>query len=85
MGTHMKTTVELSDPLLSEAKAVAARERTTLRLLIEEGLRVVLARKRKGHAFHLRKASFKGKGLQAGLQGASWGDVRDAAYRGRGG
>ena len=37
----MKTTVEISDSLAEEAKRVAARERTTLRALIEAGLRAV--------------------------------------------
>jgi hypothetical protein len=33
----MKTTVEISDALLSEARAVAAREKTTLRALLMRG------------------------------------------------
>ncbi len=35
----MKTTLELPDALLIEAKAVAARRRTTLRAMIEHALR----------------------------------------------
>ena len=42
MGSHMKTTVEIADPLFHEAKRVAAKEGKTLRQLIEEGLRAVL-------------------------------------------
>ncbi|MEI8310434.1 MAG: hypothetical protein WCH98_06745 [Verrucomicrobiota bacterium] len=35
----MKTTIELPDALLIEAKTVAARRRTTLRSLVENALR----------------------------------------------
>lgn len=37
--SSMKTTIELPDQLLIEAKAVAARRRTTLKAMIENGLR----------------------------------------------
>ncbi len=43
MGARMKTTVEISKALLEEAKKLAARERTTLKRLIEQGLRQALA------------------------------------------
>lgn len=36
--THMKTTLELSDELLMEAKALAARRRTTLKALFTRAL-----------------------------------------------
>lgn len=39
MDPHMKTTIELDDRLLIEAKALAARQRTTLRAVIERALR----------------------------------------------
>jgi hypothetical protein len=88
MGTHMKTTLDVSTPLLEEAKAVAARERTTLRALVEEGLRAVLARKRSSRQFRLRDASFKGgRGLHPDFAArGGWSRLREAAYdEGRGG
>ncbi len=35
----MKTTIDLSDGLLAEAKATAARRRTTLKAMVEHALR----------------------------------------------
>lgn len=81
----MKTTVELSDAALAEAKRVAARDGTSLRALLEEGLRRVLAdRRRRDSAFRLRDASFKGEGLSPEFEGRSWPAVRDEIYRERG-
>ena len=42
MGSLMKTTIEMSDPLFKSAKELAQRSQTTLRALIEEGLRMRL-------------------------------------------
>ncbi|HEX8013204.1 MAG TPA: DUF2191 domain-containing protein [Casimicrobiaceae bacterium] len=81
----MKTTVELPDSLLEEAKRVAARQDTTLRVLIIEGLRRVLVERKRSGVFRLRKATFKGKGLQPDVAGASWERVREMAYEKRGG
>lgn len=38
----MKTTVEISDDLLARSRRLARREGTTLRTLIEDGLRLAL-------------------------------------------
>ena len=80
----MKTTLDISDSLLHQAKKLAARERTTLRALVEKGLRQVLAEKQRRGAFRLRKASFKGRGLRPELADAGWDRIRDLAYEGRG-
>ena len=80
----MKTTVEISDPLLERARQAARREKTTVRQLIEEGLRRVLAERRQRGPFTLRKASFRGDGLQPDLGTAGWDRIRDHVYEGRG-
>lgn len=85
MGTHMKTTIELSDALLAEARRIAAREGVTMRTLIEQGLRHALAQHAQRGQFRLRKATFKGRGLSATAQGVSWDQLREQAYGGRGG
>ena len=77
----MKTTIEVGDSLLAEAKRAAAEENTTLRALVEAGLREVLAKRRRRAApFRLRRVTVKGKGLLAELRGASWQQLRDLAY-----
>ncbi|MEA2990959.1 MAG: hypothetical protein QOG83_3670, partial [Alphaproteobacteria bacterium] len=81
----MKTTLDISDPLLREARQLAARERTTLRALVEQGLRTVVADKNRRAPFKLRKASFKGRGLRPELKDADWDRLRDLSYEGRGG
>jgi hypothetical protein len=81
----VKTTIEISDPLLREARKLAEREGVTLRALVERGLRHVVVETKPGAPFKLRRASFKGKGLQAEARGASWDRLRDLAYEGRGG
>lgn len=45
MGLCMKTTVELDDALLKMCKALAVKESTTMKALIEEGLRLILSRR----------------------------------------
>ena len=43
MGAHMKTTIEISDALFNTAKVVARSRQTSLRALVEEGLRRILS------------------------------------------
>jgi hypothetical protein len=80
----MKTTFEIPDSLLEEARRLAAREGTTVRALVEEGLRHVVADRKRARPFRLRRAAFKGTGLQPGTAGLAWEAIRDIAYEGRG-
>jgi hypothetical protein len=80
----MKTTVEISDALLSEARRVAARRGVTLRTILEEGLRQVVKAERGKPRFTLRDASFGGTGLDPEFADGSWERIRDTAYSGRG-
>jgi CRISPR/Cas system-associated protein Csm6 len=81
----MKTTVEIPDALLEKARKLASREGTTVRALIEEGLRRIIAERKRAGVFRLRRATFKGDGLQPQLAGAAWDQIRALAYEGRGG
>ena len=85
MVSHMKTTVDIAEPLLKHAKRLAADEGVTLRELIEEGLRRVLARPRSGEAFRLRDGRVDGHGVQSGVNEGDWSRVREIIHEGRGG
>jgi hypothetical protein len=80
----MKTTIEISDTLLEAARKVSRQEKTTVRALVEEGLRKVIAARGESHNFRLRKATFKGVGLQPQVTGASWEQIRGLIYEGHG-
>ena len=79
-----KTTVELSDALLIEARELANRENTTLRALIEAGLRKELELRGTRNRFRLRDASVDGKGMAPEFLAGGWPAIRDEIYRGRG-
>jgi hypothetical protein len=80
----MKTTVEISPRLFAEARRCAQAEHTTLKVLVETGLRRVLADKENSSVFKLRDGSFRGDGLTPEFQNAGWEQIRDAIYEGRG-
>lgn len=83
MLTHMRTSIELSRALFLRAKKLARERRTTLRSLVEEGLRRVLDEPRV--PFRMEDLSFRGDGLVAGLDETDWDRIRDRSYEGRGG
>ena len=66
----MKTTLNLNDQLLANAKALAAQQRTSLTRLIEEGLQLRLrAKSVDAVGTRTRLPVFKGRGgLVAGVE-----------------
>jgi hypothetical protein len=80
----MKTTIDIADSLLDEARREAARRNTTLKALIEDALRQHIGRQAPVR-FQLRKHPFMGDGLHPDLAGGSWSEIRDRMYAGRGG
>ena len=78
----MKTTVEISDALLEQARELAAARSTTLRQIFEEGLMSVIdssvERKPK---YKMRDASFGGKGPAPKKTRE---EIRAIIYEGRG-
>jgi len=80
MVTHMKTTVDIADDLLLRAKQEAEASKTTLRSLIEAGLREVLGRRSAAKRPRVKPVTFRGKGLQPEFRGKGWDAIRDAIY-----
>lgn len=84
MLRHMRTSIELSDGLLERARKLAKRRGTTLRALVEEGLRRVLADNTSPQTFRLDDVTYGEGGLVEGLTQGDWERVRDSIYEGRG-
>jgi hypothetical protein len=82
----MKTTVDIADALLRQAKRLAAQQETTLKELIESALREKLEQSRAlPPAAPIETRTFKGRGLQPGVSWDDWATLRNMAYEGRGG
>ena len=71
----MRTTLDLNDELIEKAKQQAARERTTLKAIVERALRGHLARRRPTRAYRLQWRPERGR-LQPGVRL----DDRDALF-----
>jgi len=86
MGNHIvKTTIEIADDLFDKVHALARREKTTFRALTEQGLRLVLGSNRDTKRKKLPPlVTVKGEGLTDEFKNATWEQIRDEIYRGRG-
>ena len=76
----MKVRVDISDPLLREARLRADRDGISLSALVERGLRQVVLERKRTTVFRLRRASFGGRGLRPEFADAGWDRIRAAAY-----
>ena len=82
---HMRTTLELPDPLFRKAKKLAQRRRIPFRALVADALHRLLEEEPRPQTFQLEDASFKGDGFVSGLSETDWERIREIAYEGRGG
>jgi hypothetical protein len=81
----MKTTVVIADALLADVQKIAAKRKTTLRALVDEGLRHVVANEKAPRMpFKLEDASVGTIGAPWPLEGKSWAEIRDIIYEDRG-
>jgi len=84
-GAHItKTTIDISDALFEAAKSLAVRRGTTLRALVEDGLRTVIDAAPGPGVFHLRDESVSGQGVHSGLRDGQWAAVADRIHEGPG-
>jgi hypothetical protein len=81
MLDFMKTTLNLRDDLLAQAKALAAKESTTLTKMIEEGLALRLRRRKAPAAARLKDLPVSGQrgGVRSGVDDTSNRSLFDAA------
>ncbi len=82
MLTHMRTSFDLPDGLLEQAKAVARERGVPVRDLVILGLTRVLSVQRE--PYRLPDLAFEGDGLVEGLEPCDWDEITRRAYEGRG-
>ncbi len=72
MGPHMKTTIDIADVLMAEAKRAASLRGVSVRSLVEEGLRLVLHRPPDANTPPWSPTCFAGDGFADGVDAATW-------------
>ena len=81
-----KTTMNIEDSLFELLKRTAAKERTTMRRIIESALQEFLIhRGRPKCSFRLKDGSVPGHGLSSGIREGDWSRIRQLAHDRRGG
>jgi hypothetical protein len=73
----MKTTIGIDDDVLQQAKRLAQCEKTTLKVLTEEGLRLVLERRQRQEMAEIILVVFHGNGIRPGLPKDFVDNIRD--------
>lgn len=76
----MKTTIDIQDELLARAKQYARKSGCTLRAVVEEGLREILAGPKYQTQYRLPDLSTGNPGSSDPLESYSWQDLRDIIY-----
>ena len=79
----MKTTIDIPETLLRDARELAASERTTLRALVAEGLRTTLEQRRVRRAYRLDHVIYGDAETQPGVDLARWDQIRDLIHEDR--
>ena len=76
----MKTTIELPDALFSQTKALAQREGTSLRAIMEQALQKWLAERQTAKPYVLQDFSVGGGGwVHPDIAAGDWSKLRESA------
>jgi hypothetical protein len=73
----MRTTIRLADPVLRDAKKLAAETGRSLTAVIEDTLREAMARRKKVRRQRVRLPTFAGRGLRPGVNLDNWASLLD--------
>ena len=84
MLSHMRTSVDIPDPLLRRARKLAHEQGTTLRQLLVDSLRAALDRATPAAKHRMRDRSFGEGGLLSGLAWSDTERIDELAYGDRG-
>ena len=76
----MKTTIDIQDELMARAKEIARRTGRSLRAVVEEGLRRVLADEQSPNVYRLPDFSVGDPNASDPLEALSWQDLREEIY-----
>jgi len=77
----VKTTIDVPDALLAEARELARRERTTVRALVADGLRRVLDERAIERDEPPPEPVFRGRlGVRPGVDLGDWDALREVTY-----
>lgn len=77
----MKTTLDIADPLMDQARRIAARDGETLRSLVEQGLRKVIAeRSLAPRPIDWKDVSVGTPGVPPPYEALSWEEKRALIY-----
>jgi hypothetical protein len=76
----MKTSFDISAPLLHEVKALAKERGVTTRSLVEQALMKLIDEAKQPRSFALRDGSFGEGGLTPEFEHATWEQIRDEIY-----
>ncbi len=76
----MKTTIDIADDLLKRSQRLAKREGSTLRAVLEEGLRLVLKDRRTRGSRTFRFPTFGEGGMNPEFREADWEKIRTTIY-----